>query len=86
MANANRNIFVRVLVMDGKKLDTPKRFSLPVHDAIVYDATNSDVPDVSSEMKYYYGNVERVVQLDKSAQSIHDLINGATGSESGSES
>ncbi len=82
---ANNNIFVRVLAMDGKKLATPKRMSLPVGaGAIVYDKTNADIPDVSSEMKYYYGGVERVVELDKSAQSIHDLINGATGSESGS--
>lgn len=83
---ANNNIFVTVCVKDGEILTTPKKYSIPCRNAIVTDATNPDVARVSSEIRFYHGGVERVYQLDKTAFSVHALINGALLSESGAES
>lgn len=83
---ANNNIYVTVCVIDGKALATPRKMSLPCRSAICYDITNPDVSRVSSEYKFYFGGVERVYQLDKTAFSIHALMNGALLSESGAES
>lgn len=83
---ANNNIYVTVTAIDGKKLDTPKKYSLPCRNAIVYDKTNADIPATSSEYRFYFGGVERVYELDKTAHTVQALINGAAGAESGEES
>lgn len=83
---ANNNIYVTVVAIEGKKLTTPKKYSLPCRNAIVTDITNADIPAASSEMRFYHGGTERVYQLDKSAYTIHALMNGALANESGVES
>jgi hypothetical protein len=83
---ANNNIFTKVVVRDGQVLATPKYFSLPCRNAIVYDITNADAPLASSEYRFFFGGVERIYQLDKTAFTIHQNINGAAGGESGAES
>lgn len=83
---ANNNIYVNVLVIEGKELRTPKKYSIPCRNLIVTDVTNADVPAVSSEGRFYHGGVERVYQFDKTAFTIHSLINGTAGAESGAES
>jgi hypothetical protein len=83
---ANNNIYTKVVVQDGKVLSTPKYMTLPCRNAICYDVTNADAPLVSSEYRFYHGGVERIYQLDKTAFTIHALINGAAGAESGAES
>lgn len=83
---ANNNIYTKVVVRDGVALATPKYFTLPCRNAICYDITNTDVPAASSEYRFFFGGVERVYQLDKTAFTIHALINGAAGAESGAES
>lgn len=83
---ANNNIYVKVVVFEGRILDTPKYYSIPCRDAYVFDTTNPDAPLVSSEMRWFHNGVEKNVQLDKTAFTIHALINGAAGAESGAES
>lgn len=83
---ANNNIHVTVVVKEGKVLATPVDMSLPCRNMIVMPATNADAPLVSSEVRWYFGGVERVYQLDKSVFTVHSLINGTAGAESGAES